>query len=105
MDSGDLEANVVEYLLVSAIFIVAAFNLVNFPNGRIFSLIFLIISTILLITIIFEYFDQKNKLKEVDQIRPAISILMYAVIAFAIINIIIIYQMIRELWKSYKMVA
>ena len=93
MSAKDLEGDIIDYILVAAVFLVAAYNLFNYSeNGKIFSLITLCIATILLITIVFEYFYEKDKLNE--SIRTAITILVYAVIAFVILNIVLIYQML-----------
>ena len=101
MDAGEVEKNIIDYIIVAAVFLVTAFNLFNFvDNGRIFSLISLSIATILLITIVLEYFQVKDKLN--DPIRPAISILIYAVIAFVILNIILIYQMLQPYLQKLK---
>lgn len=92
--SSDLEGDIIDYILVAAVFLVAAYNLSNYTaHGKIFSIITLGIATLLLMTIAFEYFSRKD---EIETIRKSINILVYAVIAFAILNIIIIYQMLRN---------
>lgn len=102
MSSRDLEQNISEYILVAAVFLVAAYNLFNYgENGKIFSLLTLSIATILLIGIVFEYFSEEDEIKE--NVRKSIKMLIYATIAFIILNIIIIYGMFNDCLENYIM--
>ena len=95
MSSKDLEDNIINYILVAAVFLVAAYNLFNYTkNGKIFSLLTLVLATILLTSIVFEYFNEEDEIK--DNIRKSIKVLIYSVIAFVILNIIIIYGMSKD---------
>ena len=100
MRSRELEQNISEYILVAAVFLVAAYNLFNYTeNGKIFSLLTLAIATILLMGIVFEYYNEKDEVK--DNVRKSIKMLIYATIAFVILNIIIIYRMFMHCIDSY----
>lgn len=100
MSSRELEQNISEYILVAAVFLVAAYNLFNYTeNGKIFSLLTLSIATILLMGIVFEYYNEEEEIKE--NVRKSVKMLIYATIAFIILNIIIIYRMFMNCLESY----
>lgn len=93
-----LETDTLTYIRVLGIFLVFSVALYNFlENGKMFSLISLLIALILGITITVYYFVEKNRIANLGfYTKVPITILMYVMIGVIIFNIWLIY----EVWHS-----